>query len=556
MIFMRRFCRIIKRAEAGAGIFAAVLALSACGTAKPSVSGESVGNPSSSASSEPSEETADMSSVPAAASSAPAVTPTPAPEVLTIGVETGTAVDFLYDDEIDRLTASMQYPVMRLSGEDQNNYPELQKSLEELMSERADRARGIYDEAVDAAGKTPLPDRSPAYYVTENARVRRADSQVLSIALDGGWCTDYTQENPYIQGVVFDSGTGQRLNLSDAVGDMSLLAKAAAEQLNATADQDGSVSEADIRQYLEENGDDVSWAVDYYGLTIFFNPGDLASGNDDVVSVTIPFEAYPDLIAQEYTQMPDSRATEFPKDYPFVCDVNGDGASDTLTVTGTVESSFGAEYYIGLSIDLNGNTYSEECSVSSIDPVLIRTGDGTVYLYVFMQQEDDEYFEIFDLSGGTAALAGTVESGMHNTGNPDEWDEYRFRENLTDPDNFQLDTVTQVLGTATGYDTYQAGPDGIPKGENGWLVIARTIEYTVRTDFPVSLVDESGNEAGSGQLSSGETVTYYRTDGESWADLKTADGTIARVSVQNDDGFCRVNGTDADAVFDGIIFAG
>ena len=71
----------------------------------------------------------------------------------------------------------------------------------------------------------------------------------------------------------------------------------------------------------------------------------------------------------------------------------------------------------------------------------------------------------------------------------------------------------------------------------------------------VSLVSEAGKNIGKTTLKTGDKVTYYRTDNESWADLKLSDGSIARVNVVCQDGRRTVDGIDIEKVFDGIEYA-
>ena len=75
-------------------------------------------------------------------------------------------------------------------------------------------------------------------------------------------------------------------------------------------------------------------------------------------------------------------------------------------------------------------------------------------------------------------------------------------------------------------------------------------------DLTVCLVSEDGEEKGKTKLKTGDKVTYYRTDGESWADLKLPDGSIGRVKPVYQDGYRTIDGVDIEKIFDGIMFGG
>ena len=97
--------------------------------------------------------------------------------------------------------------------------------------------------------------------------------------------------------------------------------------------------------------------------------------------------------------------------------------------------------------------------------------------------------------------------------------------------------------------------DGLPVNDNGWHIIEYQVEFTMLRNVTVSLVSEAGKNIGKTTLKTGDKVTYYRTDNESWADLKLSDGSIARVNVVCQDGRRTVDGIDIEKVFDGIEYA-
>ena len=119
-----------------------------------------------------------------------------------------------------------------------------------------------------------------------------------------------------------------------------------------------------------------------------------------------------------------------------------------------------------------------------------------------------------------------------------------------------MDVLTQFLGTACCRETYHVGADGMPVSEHGWYTVEGNIEFTLRHDAAFSEYDEDGGELAEVTLKKGEVLSYYRTDGESWSDLKREDGTIVRIPVQIKEGGPVVNGASAEELLDGIIFAG
>lgn len=475
--------------------------------------------------------------------------------VTTLGVETGHYYDNYWDDASERIAASVQYPYMHLSESDRKAYSELEQSIAALMQERKESRMELYAEAVQAAKDAFIEDQSnpPFFEVTETVTVRRSDSRIFSLMLEGSSYTGGLHGQPYILGVVFDSETGERLKLADVVTDVALLPALVEEQLEAFWDMDYLYEDLDLQAFFETNLDSVSWVLDYYGLSIYFNPYEIAPYASGTQNVTIPFASHPELFKEEYCEVPASYGVEFSAEKPFFYDVNGDGETDALTVMAAKGEYY---YYDVQTVTLNGEKFEENTGIFLIEPVLLHTVDGKNYLYLGQQYPDDFWvFEIFDLSKGTIEKIDTVYSGRHNI--IDFENGYYARQVLTDPQSFMLDSYTLMLGTAYGYDSYHVGTNGLPVRDHDWYMICYEMELTLRKDLIVSVVGEDGKTTGTTELKAGDNVVYYRTDGESWADLKLADGRIVRINPQNnEDGEWMVDGMNLEEVFDGVVFGG
>lgn len=205
-------------------------------------------------------------------------------------------------------------------------------------------------------------------------------------------------------------------------------------------------------------------------------------------------------------------------------------------------------------IRLNALEYEEETGIFEIEPMLIHTAAGKNYLYIGMMYPNDIWvYSVYNVSNGAVKKIDTVDSERHHIN--DYANDYSARQVLTNPQSFVLDTFTNMLGTGYGYAEYHVGADGLPVNDNGWYIIEYQMEFTILRDVTVSLVSEAGKNIGKTTLRTGDKVTYYRTDNESWADLKLSDRSIARVNVVSQDGKRTVDGIDIEKVFDGIEYA-
>ena len=95
--------------------------------------------------------------------------------------------------------------------------------------------------------------------------------------------------------------------------------------------------------------------------------------------------------------------------------------------------------------------------------------------------------------------------------------------------------------TAEEEEVFTARPD-----ENGFLRVEDT-----------SLIDEDGNVLEEGvTIAPGEKVTTFRTDDQEKIDVRTSDGRIARIKIDLTSWPMKIEGTDVNEIFDGMMYAG
>ena len=168
----------------------------------------------------------------------------------------------------------------------------------------------------------------------------------------------------------------------------------------------------DLNHFFTENPDHISWTLDYNGITFYFNPYDIAPYASGMQVATIPFSAYPELVKEEYRQVPESYGMELSFEKPCYFDVDNDGALDEIVISAT-ESETGV--YESQSIAVNGIWFQDEnVEAFSIDPVLVHTADGRNYIYIEDQGYSDYRMNhIYDVNGESPKKIGTVDGGLH-----------------------------------------------------------------------------------------------------------------------------------------------
>jgi hypothetical protein len=80
---------------------------------------------------------------------------------------------------------------------------------------------------------------------------------------------------------------------------------------------------------------------------------------------------------------------------------------------------------------------------------------------------------------------------------------------------------------------------------------------TTKMDMKVMKVDEEGNELGLDTLKRNTGVIPYRTDDESYIDIKDESGNIWRLALSSGEyGEWFIEEQQADELFDGLLYAG
>lgn len=392
-----------------------------------------------------------------------------------------------------------------------------QKRYEELYNhEREETGEGGYDFAMDPC-------------VLENEiLVCRADSAVVSFLEKEVSSGGPASADVVYRGVAFDAETGQRLELSDVITDVSVLPES-------------------LSQELAEYGE-IPWTLGYDGITFYV-------GTDAPLAITIGFMEQPEIFEERYTEVPEEYTVCFNKQEILEFNLDGDAELEMLQIRFTDDEWGGFSRAL---ITLDGQEYLDEGYYAyQCRPYLIRA-NGTHYLYLDGTVENDyRVLRVYELNSEEIRPVETMWSaGVHSY----YLSELVFVEELpTNPDSFVLDSRMDALSTANAGRVYHVGSDGLPEAETDYYTLNHEIMLTTKIPLTVDVINpETGEaEAAAEELSAGTRLILYRTDNQTYADLKLEDGRICRVSVDLSNGWPQlVNGRTAEECFDGMIFAG
>ena len=226
---------------------------------------------------------------------------------------------------------------------------------------------------------------------TADIRVCRADSVALSV-LDIYEREEFGESSRNCYGRTLDTQTGRTLYLSDVIRDMDALPSLVEQILVDYVFGGDFYSETAVADYFADRNDhSYNWTLEYNGVSIHFNPGDIADPVYGAMTATIYFAEHPELFEERYMAVPEAYIVALP-DEGYYVDVNDDGANELLTMWG--EEAEETEAYSGFGIGLSpiGNIFSIEPSDTfesvfayGYYPYYVKTADGGHYLYVFYQ---------------------------------------------------------------------------------------------------------------------------------------------------------------------------
>lgn len=459
-----------------------------------------------------------------------------------------------WDDDFNHL-ADLEYTVVRMGEEDEEQYKELAKALRDFNKTKKEGMESEYESMLSVAREEFSYSQGyfNTYFIEENITVRRADDTLFSFVCDGDWYQGGAHGMHYLYGYNYDTKTGKLLELADVTDDTEHLMELVAEELERTKTERNLYPDMDLKEKFQNPDYEPAWVIDYQGITFFFNPYEIAPYASGIQTVTISLKENANLIAKEYCFVPESYGMEVALNSDIYYDLDGDGTLEALSVIAYTGSD---DTYDKQTIMIDQKEMlSDEIDGFSVDPVLLHCADGTNYLYIENGLLNDYgQLTVYRLDKKQVEKVALEYYAWHfESEEGDPAGQYV----VTDPEDFLLDVHTDILSTVSGHQHFHVGEDGRPAAEKDWYDFNYFFELTLKKPLKVTIVeDETGEEKGSETLKEGTKVTYYRTDNQSFADLLLSDKRVARVQFERKEGMCYIDGTYIEDLFNGIMFAG
>ena len=466
-----------------------------------------------------------------------------------------------------------------LSDEEAAAYPELNQALTleyDTLKKNTQEDLNNLKESAEEMVEYMQGDDNMQLIAEYAPYVLRADENVVSYEQ---FYDDYyggTHGYHSYAGFTFDTKTGKKLDLYDVItGEESVKAGIIQELKNKYASEDGLVEnntpEEDADAFFEyvdskNQSGAVAWSLGADRLNIYYNPYNIGSWALGIVSVSLPFEKYPDAVKEEYKMGTSDYAVKIGIYADYSADIYNDGSFSDVSVYPDGTDDY-ANSALRIQIqDENGQVTSrvfDDMYYFTMEAYYVKTGNRH-FLHVFTHSENDWTADnVYEITNGQIRDLGYVE------GTPALIRyEYNYNEDslftnskdvaaYNDPGALYLEKTMNAFSTYSGSRHYHVGSSGLLESSDPYVAGPAEIVVTVKKALTVKKTDASGRENGKTEvIPVGTKLYFYMTDNESYVIFRYDGDQYGKVSMYNSDWPQKINGEELESVLDGLIFAG
>ena len=192
-----------------------------------------------------------------------------------------------------------------------------------------------------------------------------------------------------MNGLNFDTQTGQQLKITDVITDMSKVPELVKKELTSHMWSVDFYSETAVEDYFKAmSPEDLSWTLDYNGVTLYFADGMFAEEGNGKSAATLTFEQYPELFYEKYMRVPDAYMVRMSVGDSFFVNLDNEQDVEELAIWAGHEPGEDYYYDFGIYTDQDAVYYYEDLFAYDLNPYYVRTVDGRNYLYLFQEKEE------------------------------------------------------------------------------------------------------------------------------------------------------------------------
>lgn len=466
-----------------------------------------------------------------------------------------------------------------LSDEEATAYPELNQALTleyDTLKKNTQEDLNNLKESAEEMVEYMQGDDNMQLIAEYAPYVLRADENVVSY--EQFYDDYYGGAHGYhsYAGFTFDTKTGKKLDLYDVItGEESVKAGIIQELKNKYASEDGLVEnntpEEDADTFFEyvdskDQSGAVAWSLGADRLNIYYNPYNIGSWALGIVSVSLPFEKYPDAVKEEYKMGPSDYSVKIGIYADYSADIYNDGSFSDVSVYPDGTDDY-ANSALRIQIqDENGQVTSrvfDDTYYFTMEAYYVKTGNRH-FLHVFTHSENDWTADnVYEITNGQIRDLGYVEGTpalIRYEYNYNEDSLFTNSEDMAaynDPGALYLEKTMNAFSTYSGSRHYHVGSSGLLESSDPYVAGPAEIVVTVKKALTVKKTDASGRENGKTEvIPVGTKLYFYMTDNESYVIFRYDGDQYGKVSMYNSDWPQKINGEELESVLDGLIFAG
>lgn len=470
-----------------------------------------------------------------------------------------------YLDEVDSyLYMKVGYNTLKLDEEDKVKYPELWNYMESYNTSVENDAAQDNDTELDFA-KERRTDNPDQYFspLEKNymIQLRRADSEVFSFTGVYNGYLGGVHGYQFHGGQNIDVSTGKAIELDDIFTDRRKLSDFVTERYIEDYPKMDYLKEdipEKIDEYLVKEEYAVPWVIEPDGVTFYFDEYSIGSYADGEQVVKIFFEEAPELFTGKYQNGTGKWGYKFNEYEVVYIDIGADGQRDLISFNSNHDYDYenGVDSITGYTVCVNDGAYSFNSFAIKFEPSIVCCGNGKYYLYVDETYDAGEYHDLLaleltsdkpnflDITDGN--ISGSYD-GFYINGN-NTWDDSQ----LIDPDEFYIETESNLTSTYPIYRRYRVGEDGLPEPIDDYYR-AKSVGYnlTTKVDLEGEVVDENGRSKGQKvSIPEGTVLMVYATDNRTYVDyLNVNMNEYVRLKADGSVSPQTVNGMNIDDVF-------
>lgn len=370
----------------------------------------------------------------------------------------------------------------------------------------SEEEKGLFAESMEALVKTAgqeAKDRGDEfipYSTSQNVEITRLDANVISFRYRTNDYTGGAHGNYGYFGATFDAQTGNRLSLADLVNDKEAFKQKAVEysleNLKGRKEELGLFDdyESAVRQDWE-NSDGLSWYLDAAGITVVFNPYEIAPYAAGSIYVTLPYSEFSEEIKEDYRNTGSCGVGAVPANTVFTVD-GADGVS-----TFELSAEFTNEDHWEQDVVLKRGNSEEKVDTFGwmSSAYLIRDESGKSFVVLDGNMGSDAFVTyVYDVTNGNMKKTDETDTGVS------------IDPSAVNVSSMRLRVRFNICGTYEGTAQYHLDSQGkLVRNEDTYAITSSPwSKLTVKSELPVEIDGKAEN------LAPGEMISITGTDGE------------------------------------------